>query len=170
MNRLPFGVKPASGIVQREIEKLLCGVEGVSNFLDDVLITGATYEEHLKRLEQVFNILEKAGLKLNKEKCQFFKDKVTFVGYVITEDGLQKTDERIAAIRDSPEPQNVTEVRAFAGLVNYYAKFINGLADIMSPLYSLLRKGAKFEWTEECKQASFLLDNESSKLHLKSFK
>lgn len=153
MNRLPFGVKPASGIVQREIEKLLCGVEGVSNFLDDVLITGATDEEHLRRLEQVFSILEKAGLRLNKDKCQFFKDRVTFVGYVITENGLQKTDDRIAAIRDAPEPVNVTEVRAFAGLVNYYAKFINGLADIMSPLYHLLRKGVKFEWSDECRSA-----------------
>ncbi|XP_053686504.1 uncharacterized protein K02A2.6-like [Sabethes cyaneus] len=153
MNRLPFGVKPASGIVQREIEKLLCGIKGVSNFLDDVIISGATDEEHLERLEQVFRILEKAGLKLNKEKCQFFKDQLIFLGYVITKDGLKNTDERISAIRDAPEPTNLTEVRAFAGLVNYYAKFVAGLADIMGPLYGLLRKGAKFHWDINCKMA-----------------
>ncbi|XP_055536158.1 uncharacterized protein K02A2.6-like [Wyeomyia smithii] len=153
MNRLPFGVKPASGIVQREIEKLFCGMEGVSNFLDDVIVAGSDDVEHIQRLEQVFHILEKAGLKLNKSKCEFFKTSVTFIGYVITKDGLKKTDERIRAIRDAPEPKTLTDVRAFAGLVNYYAKFVAGFADIMSPLYNFLRKNVKFEWTDKCSSA-----------------
>ncbi|XP_058816842.1 uncharacterized protein K02A2.6-like [Topomyia yanbarensis] len=144
MNRLPFGVKPASGIVQREIEKLFCGIPGVQNLLDDVIVTGSSDEEHMARLEQVFEVLEKAGLKLNKDKCQFFKDEVTFIGYVINRFGLKKTDERIRSIRDAPAPKNVTEVRAFAGLVNYYAKFVKGLADLMSPIYKLLKKGTVF--------------------------
>ncbi|XP_062704251.1 uncharacterized protein K02A2.6-like [Aedes albopictus] len=153
MNRLPFGVKPASGIVQRELEKLFCGIPGVQNFLDDAVVTGDNDEEHLERLEKVFDVLDKAGLKLNKEKCQFFKSDVNFLGYTVNEDGLKKTDERIRSIRDAPEPKNVSEVRAFAGLVNYYAKFVKNLATLMSPIYKLLKKGVKFEWTAECREA-----------------
>lgn len=153
MNRLPFGVKPASGIVQRVLEMLLCGIPGVQNFLDDVVVTGGSDKEHFERLEQVFAVLEKAGLKLNKVKCQFFKNEITFLGYVINKDGLKKTDERIRSIRDAPEPTNVTEVRAFAGLVNYYARFVEGLANLMSPIYQLLKKGAKFVWSKTCSDA-----------------
>lgn len=153
MNRLPFGVKPASGIVQRVLEMLLCGIPGVQNFLDDVVVTGGSDQEHFERLEQVFAVLEKAGLKLNKAKCQFFKSEITFLGYAINKDGLKKTDERIRSIRDAPEPTNVTEVRAFAGLVNYYARFVEGLANLMSPIYQLLKKGAKFIWSKACSEA-----------------
>lgn len=153
MNRLPFGIKPASGIVQRELEKLLCGIPGVQNFLDDVMVTGSSDEEHLERLRKVFEVLQNAGFKLNKAKCEFFKSEVTFLGYVVDKDGLRKTDERMKAIRDAPEPKNVSEVRAFAGLVNYYSKFVRGLADIMSPLYKLLKKNVRFVWTSECSAA-----------------
>ncbi|XP_029732529.1 uncharacterized protein K02A2.6-like [Aedes albopictus] len=101
MNRLPFGIKPASGIVQRELEKLLCGIPGVQNFLDDVMVTGSSDEEHLERLRKVFEVLQNAGFKLNKAKCEFFKSEVTFLGYVVDKDGLRKTDERIPTIAAS---------------------------------------------------------------------
>lgn len=138
MNRLPFG-KPASRIVQRELVKLFCGTKGVSNFLDDIIVAGSNDEEHIQRLEKVFCALDIAGLKLNKSKCEFFKTSVTFMGYIIAKNGLKKTDDRIRAIRDASEPTSLTEVRAFASLVNY-AKFVAGLADIMSPLISYYEK------------------------------
>ncbi|XP_062542480.1 uncharacterized protein LOC134210451 [Armigeres subalbatus] len=153
MNRLPFGIRPASGIVQRELEKLLCGIPGVQNFLDDVLVTGATDEEHLRNLAKVFEVLEKAGLKLNRSKCQFFKDRVTYVGHVISAEGLRKTNDTIKSIQQAPQPKNIQEVRAFAGLVNHYARFVKNMADIMSPIYMLLKKGAKFIWSSECQMA-----------------
>ncbi|XP_055604564.1 uncharacterized protein K02A2.6-like [Uranotaenia lowii] len=153
MNRLPFGIRPASGIVQKELEKLLSGIEGVQNFLDDIVVTGSTKREHLTRLGLVFQALLCAGLKLNKEKCEFFKSGITFLGYTIDKNGVRKTDDRIRAIRDAREPQNVTEVRAFAGLVNYYARFVRDVASIMAPMYVLLRKGETFVWTNECSVA-----------------
>lgn len=155
MNRLPFGIRPASGIVQRELEKLLCGIPGVENFLDDVLVTGNTDEEHLENLAKVLEVLEQAGLKLNRSKCQFFKDKVTYVGHVISEEGLQKTNNTIKAVQEAPQPKNIQEVRAFAGLVNHYARFVPNMADIMSPIYKLLKKGEKFIWSAGC-QAAFI--------------
>ncbi|XP_038106859.1 uncharacterized protein K02A2.6-like [Culex quinquefasciatus] len=153
MNRLPFGIRPASGIVQRIIEQLLCGIPGVQNFLDDVLVTGRTDREHLENLAKVFDVLEQAGLKLNLKKCQFFKKEVTYLGHVISANGLCKTDERVKAIRMTKEPKNVQEVRAFAGLVNHYSRFVKNIADMMSPLYRLLKKGTKFVWSSECREA-----------------
>lgn len=77
MNRLPFGVKPASGLEQRKLEKLFAGVPRVVNFLNDV--AGKTYEEHLGRLAQFLQIMEKAGLTLCKEKCSFMKHTVKYL-------------------------------------------------------------------------------------------
>lgn len=153
MNRLPFGVRPASGIVQRVLEQLLCGIPGVQNFLDDVLVTGRTDKEHLENLSRVFDVLEKAGLRLNRKKCQFFKKEVTYLGHVINANGLCKTDERVKSIRMTKEPRNVQEVRAFAGLVNHYSRFVKNIAEMMSPMYRLLRKGTKFVWSKECREA-----------------
>ncbi|XP_055523166.1 uncharacterized protein K02A2.6-like [Wyeomyia smithii] len=163
MNRLPFGVKPASGIVQRELEKLLATVPGVVNFLDDVLVAGKTREEHLERLVQVLKILEDAGLTLCREKCSFMMHRVRYLGFEISGDGITKTSDRIKAISEAKPPANVPEVRAFAGLVNYYSRFVKSLANLMSPLYQLLRKNQKFDWGIECQEAFKKVKNEICK-------
>lgn len=140
VNRLPFGVKPATGIFQKEIEKLLQGIPGVVNFVDDIVVTGETRQNRLSNLNSVFTRLSDAGLKLNREKCVFFQEEIKFLGHRINKDGLSKTNERVAAIVDTPPPKNVTEVRAFAGLINYYGRFVQNLSHKMYPMYRLLRE------------------------------
>lgn len=150
VNRLPFGVKPATGIFQGELEKLLLGIPGVVNFVDDIVVTGKDEKEHISNLNKVFSRLSDAGLKLNSEKCVFFQSEIKFLGHKISKDGLTKTNERVAAIVDTPQPKNITEVRAFAGLINYYGRFINNLAQKMCPIYKLLQKDVNFVWDKEC--------------------
>lgn len=153
MNRLPFGVKPASGIFQSTIEKLLLGIPGVVNFIDDIVVTGKDQEEHLANLKLVFERLFDAGLRLNKRKCEFFKENIKYLGFVLSAQGLSKTDERIKAILDAKIPTNVSEVKSFCGLVNHYSIFIKNCADILHPLFHLQKKSVNFEWTDDCQNA-----------------
>lgn len=162
VNRLPFGSKPAVSIFQREVEKTLQGLEGVVNFLDDIIVTGRNRKEHLDNLEKVFEKLSRAGFRFNLEKCEFFKPEVTYLGHVINKHGIQKDPKKISAVINCPRPSNVTEVRSFVGLINYFGKFIDNLADMLQPLYQLLQKGKTFKWTDECETAFKRAKNEIS--------
>lgn len=153
VNRLPFGISPATGIFQGEMEKLLQGIPGVVNFVDDIVVTGPTRQAHLANLNEVFKRFSDAGLKLRADKCDFFKKDITFLGHILNGQGLSKTKERVDAVINAPAPRNITEVRAFTGLINYYGKFIKGLAHIMSPIYQLLKKDNDFDWNSNCDKA-----------------
>lgn len=154
MKRLPFGVKPASAIFQRTIETLLRNIPNVVNYMDDIVVSGSNFDEHVRNCKLVLTRLREVNLKLNLDKCQFFQKKITYLGFNIDASGLSKTDERINSVLQSPIPQNVSELRAFVGLVNYYSRFIPSYADKMVPLYSLLQKENEFVWNVEC-QSSF---------------
>lgn len=153
MNRLPYGVKPASGIFQSTIEKLLLGIPGVVSYIDDIVVTGKDQEEHLANLKAVFEKLFDAGLRLNKRKCEFFKESIKYLGFEVSSEGLRKTDERIEAILDAKIPTNVSEVKSFCGLVNHYGLFIKDCAKILYPLFNLQKKSVEFDWTEGCQKA-----------------
>ena len=118
-----------------------------------MIITGGTDEEHLENLEKVFKQLQEAGLKAKREKCEFFKDKVKFCGHEIDREGLHKTQEKIEAVVNAPRPENVSQVRSFLGLVNYYNRFLPNAATVLNPLYRLLEKDRKWKWTEQCERA-----------------
>ena len=104
-NRLPFGITSAPGIFQRVMDSLLQGIPGVVVYLDDILVTGPSDREHLESLKEVFTRLEKAGLRLNKKKCQFLASEVTYLGYRIDSEGLHPTNEKIRAVQSAPEPK-----------------------------------------------------------------
>lgn len=140
VNRLPFGVKPATDIFQRELERVLIGIPGVVNFLDDIVVTMTSESDHISNLQKVFTRLSDAGFKLNRQKFVFFQQEIKFLGHRINKDGLSKTNERVAAVVDTPQPKNVSEVTAFAGLINYYGRFIQNLAQKMCLIYRLLQK------------------------------
>lgn len=148
--RLPYGIACAPAKFQRIMESLLGGLEGVAVFLDDIIVCGKNTEEHLNRLGNVFKILDEANLKIKREKCDFFKRSITYLGHKIDGEGLHTTPEKISAIKNAPKPQNIKQLQSFLGLVNYYGKFIPNCADLLNPLYKLLRKNADFNWTQEC--------------------
>ena len=123
-NRLPFGVSAAPGIFQRTIEGVLRGIPHVCVYLDDILITGKTESDHLKNLEAVLARLEEADMRLKQKKCGFMLPNVEYLGHNISATGLQPTKEKTRAIAEAPAPQDVTQLRAFLGLVNYSGKFL----------------------------------------------
>ena len=151
--RLPFGVASAPAIFQRLMESLLQGLPGVCIYLDDILVTGTSDEEHLHNLSRVLQRLETAGMKLKKEKCAFLLPRVDYLGHGITSNGLEPAASKVAAIVDAPAPRNLTELRSLLGLVNYYRKFLPDVATILAPLHRLLQKGSKWQWGHEQQEA-----------------
>ena len=152
-NRLPFGITSAPAIFQRTMETLLRGLKGVSVFIDDILLTGSTQEEHMQTLARVLERLEEANLRLNKDKCYYMKESIEFLGHRIDRHGLHPTEDKIKALRDAPMPKNVPELRSFLGIVNYYSKFLPNLSSKLSPLYNLLRKQSRWSWTAQHESA-----------------
>ena len=152
-NRLPFGVSSAPSIFQRVMENLLQGIPGVCVYIDDILVTGQTDGKHLDHLAEVLRRLSKAGMWLKRSKCAFLLPSVQYLGHTISAEGLRTSDEKVIGILKAPAPRNVTELRSFLGLVNYYGKFLPDLATTLAPLYALLQKQKKWAWGREQKEA-----------------
>ena len=144
--RLPFGIASAPSIFQRTMENLLQGIPKVCVYLDDILITGATEAEHLNNLNDVLSRLEQAGMRLKKNKCAFLLPQVDYLGHRISHSGLHPTKEKVRAIVEAPVPQNVSQLKSFLGMLNYYSKFLSNLSTVLAPLYNLLQKNAAWQW------------------------
>ncbi|XP_064486121.1 uncharacterized protein K02A2.6-like [Ornithodoros turicata] len=152
-NRMVFGIAPAPAIWQRTIEQVLQGVPMTHATQDDILVSGTNEEDHLENLSEVLKRLKSFGLKANLQKCSFFQDSIVYCGYKISSEGLHKTQDKISAVLEAPAPQNVSQLRSFLGLINYYGKFIPDSANFLRPLHALLEKSAKWKWTKDCKAA-----------------
>ncbi|XP_061708233.1 uncharacterized protein K02A2.6-like [Cydia pomonella] len=152
-NRLIYGLASSPGIFQRKLEQLFGDLPRVGIFLDDLIITGEDDETHLKTLHEVFRRLKTYGLKVRKDKCTFFSESVTYLGFVISKHGVHTCPEKIEAIKKVPEPNSITELRSFIGLVMYYAKFVRNISTVLTPFYKLLKKGVTYQWNQECSEA-----------------
>jgi len=113
------------------------------------LVNGSSVDDHLTNLDKVLDTLATSGLKLNKAKCAFMLPRVEYLGHLIDESGLHPTQEKVRGIQGTPQPQNVTELRSFLGIINYYSKFLPNLSVTLSPLYHLLKKGVKWQWNQQ---------------------
>ncbi|XP_018395382.1 PREDICTED: uncharacterized protein K02A2.6-like [Cyphomyrmex costatus] len=153
VNRLMYGIASGPTVWQREIENILQGIPGVAIFFDDIVITGETDKLHFDRLDEVLKRLHQYNIRINVEKSMFFMDKVNYCGYTINKDGVHKEDSKMEAIKLMPRPKNVSEVRAFTGMINYYGRFIPNLSTILHPLNELLRKNSSFIWSRKCELA-----------------
>ena len=144
--RLPFGVSSAPAIFQRVIEGLLQGIPHVTVYLDDILITGKDDRDHLATLSAVLDRLNDAGLRLKRSKCVFMAPSVEYLGHTIDKEGLHPTAKKVKAIKSAPVPKNITELRAYLGLLAYYGKFLPNVSTTLAPMYELLRKDTKWKW------------------------
>ena len=152
-NRLPFGVASAPAIFQKLMEQVLQGVPDCICYIDDVLVTGKSDDEHLQHIGEVFERFDKFGLRVKKAKCFFLKPSVEYLGYKVDAEGLHATQSKIDAVANAPTPENVKQLRAFMGLVNYYGRFVPSLATRAQPLYILLRQNVTWKWDQGCEEA-----------------
>ena len=116
-SRLAYGISCAVGVFQREIKRILSGIPDLVVYLDDVLIGSSTEEEHWRTLNDVFNRLNDAGLRVRESKCELFTSSVQYLGHRISSQGVQPLPDKVKAIVSAPAPANQTELKAFVGLV-----------------------------------------------------
>ena len=141
-NRLPFGLCNAPATFSRLMDNVLSGLswEVCLYYLDDVIVFSKDWEEHLQWLRMVLSRLREANLRLGHKKCTLAQSSVTFIGHLVSEDGLQPDPRLLDNIQDIQPPTTVSQVRSFLGLVGYYRQFIKGFSNIAAPLNRLLEK------------------------------
>ena len=116
-------------------------------------MSGTTEDEHLLTLEKVLTRLQQAGLRLKLTKCSFMLPSVEYLGHITSSEGICPTEEKTRAIVEAPMPLNVSQLRSFLGLLNYYGKFLPHLSSVLAPLYVLLKKDSSWCWGKEQQEA-----------------
>src|SRR6266498_5307799 len=143
---MPFRLTNAPAIFQKLMNYVLYDYlnDFVVVYLDDILVYSDTFDEHINHLRKVFTKLREANLVIKLKKCKFRQRKIKFLGHTIETDGLRTNPENIEKIINCPVPTDITGVRKFIGLCNYYRKFIKDLSKLSKPLRQLLKKDIKF--------------------------
>jgi len=110
-------------------------------YFDDVIVYATSQQQLLERLHTILSCLHSVGLKVKPSKCSLFKDRISFLGHMVSAQGIDPQEEKIISIQDWPVPKCVRDVRAFFGLASYYRKFVKNFATIAEPLSALTQKG-----------------------------
>ena len=160
--RLPYGLKSAGEVYQRSVSNMVQDIEGCEAIVDDILIWGKDIAEHDKRLKQVLDRIRGYGMKLNRSKCEFRRNNISYVGHVLTGQGVKPDPEKVRAVKEMPPPTNVKELQTLLGFVQYLAKFIANLSEITAPLRQLLEKDIQWHWDSEQQSAFELLKEKVS--------
>lgn len=156
---MTFGLRNAAQTFQRFMHQVFRGLDDLTfQYIDDLLVFSKDEEEHKRHLHQVFKRLEEYGLSINTEKCEFGKKSLTFLGYIVTEKGIQPTEEKTDAISSFPKPKTVEELRRFLGMLNFYRDTLPKQADKQQELNKYLHNTKKKDktpitWTPEAEEA-----------------
>lgn len=143
--RMPFGLKNAPATFQRIMDNVLKGLINKICFvyIDDIIIFSTSLQEHIVNVKKVFQRLREHNLKVQLDKCEFLKTEVSFLGHVITPEGIKPSKSKINAILNYPKPTTTKEIKSFLGLIGYYRKFIPNFAKLTKPFTNCLKKGAQ---------------------------
>ncbi|KAL0291122.1 UNVERIFIED_CONTAM: Retrovirus-related Pol polyprotein from transposon [Sesamum calycinum] len=154
-NVMPFGLKNAGATYQRLVNHMFQNQIGrnMEVYIDDMLVKSEKEQDHIKDLEECFQILTTFGMKLNPAKCTFGVRGGRFLGYMISERGIEANPEKINAIMDMSPPKSIREVQKLAGRLAALNRFISRSADKGLPFFKILRGGAKFEWSKNGQEA-----------------
>ena len=139
--RLPFGISSAQDVFQAVMSEMFEDVEGVEVIVDDILVWGSTVEEHDRRLELVLERAQQQNLKLNKEKSQIGQKEISYVGHILSQNGIKPDSKKVEAITKIPTPQKKEELFEFLGMMTYVSKFIPNYSQIAAPLRMFLENG-----------------------------
>ena len=152
---MPFRLCNTPATFQRLMNLVLAGLQWSSClvYLDDIIIVGSTFEEHMERSKAVLERLRKAGLKLQPLKCRFFQQEVQYLGHVVSKHGISTDPSKIEKVIQWPFPCSKKEVQQFLGFAGYYRRFIRDFSTTARPLHKLAERSCSFNWTEECEQS-----------------
>jgi len=150
--RVPFGLCNAGSTFKRVMDLALNGLNFnmCLVYSDDIIVYSTDVDEHIGRLEKLFERLRSANLKLKPSKCKLLRSELSFLGHVVSSKGVGTDPKKISAVQDWPVPTDVKEVRSFLGLASYYRKFVPSFAALAAPLHALTGKNKKFDWTSSC--------------------
>lgn len=148
---LPQGAKNSPAIFSRLMSLVLRGLTYLCalSFIDDIIVVGRTFDEHLLNLELVFNRFQYARLKLKSKKCRLFQREVVFLGHRVTGGSVSMDESKVACVKDWPFPKTISDLRAFLGFANYYRNYVPGFSTVAEPLNECLRKNVQIVQTEE---------------------
>ena len=153
--RMPFGLCNAPATFQRLMDTVMAGLnfETCLVYLDDIIVFSHDLSSHFQRIRLLLERLRAANLKLKPSKCHMLQKRVSFLGFTVSQDGVGTELDKTATIENWPTPRTVRQSRAFVGLCQYCRRFVPKFSDIAAPLHALTKKGARFEWTDQCQEA-----------------
>ncbi|CAI7880692.1 unnamed protein product [Closterium sp. NIES-53] len=158
---MPFGLTNAPATFQMTMNEAFRPLldKCVIIYLDDILVYSRDKQQHLADLEAVFTVLDKHRLLTKDSKCEFFQDRLEFLGHVISEAGVEIDSKKLDTVKAWHPPTNITELQCFLGFFNYVCRFVPNIARLTAPLTDLLRKGVTFTWGEKEHAAFSTLKN-----------
>ena len=152
---LPMGLRGSPSSFQRCLDIVLSGLSGnvCLIYLDDIVVAGTGFDDHLSNIQMVFERLRSSGLKLKPKKCHFFRKELPFLGHLVNEQGTLPAPDKCKVIREFPIPENLKQLRSWLGISQYYKRYIEDYSRIARPLHSLTRKDTKWAWSAEAQKA-----------------
>ena len=149
---MPFGLTNAPAAFMDPMNRIFWPYldQFVIVFIDDILIYSGSGEEHAEHLRIIRKTLREHRLYAKLSKCPFWLDSVSFLGHIVSAEGVSVDPQKVEAILNWKPPTSVTEIMSFLGLAGYYRKFVEGFSKIATPLTRLTRKDEPFLWSEAC--------------------
>ena len=152
---MPFGLSNAPAAFQRFVNEIFADMLDVCVvvYLDDILIYSDNPDDHRKHVKEVLRRLREHQLYARADKCEFHKDSVEYLGYILSADGLTMSDDKVRTILEWPEPRKVRDIQSFLGFANFYRRFIPSYSEIVLPLTRLTRKNVPWDFSDACRKA-----------------
>ena len=152
--RMPFGISNGPASFSRLVSVVLSGIpfHVAQAYLDDILVSGKNFEDHLRNLDDVLCRLKAHGLKLGAKKCALFRSEVDYLGHCLGRNGIKPLNKNVKAIDEYPRPVTIKQLRTFLGMVMYYKRFIHRAEVFLKPLHQATT-GKSLVWTAECEEA-----------------
>ncbi|XP_070068057.1 uncharacterized protein [Drosophila takahashii] len=152
---IPFKLHSAPATFQRALDSVIGPDLDPYEFacLDDIIVIGASLGEHMDNLRKVFERLRRANLRINQEKCSFFKRKLAYLGHVISDQGIHTDPDKVAAVRNLSPPTSLRELRRCLGMASWYRRIVPHFASVVQPMPNLLKKNRRWKWESEQQNA-----------------
>lgn len=135
------------------MEQIIETVPSTVVYLDDIVVTGTSEQNHLENLRKLFERFRHFGVKLKRGKCEFFQQEVRYLGHIVNKDGLRPDENRLDAVKCFPRPKNREQLESFLGIIQYYSRHIPNVSTLAGPLNELRQKGVYFHWTNSREKA-----------------